>query len=1296
PQCESSAREPVQVGLLDQLTYYLDGDGDGFAVSTLLSCSDPGTGHTTNVLPLGDCDDGNAQVNPDTLWRLDADGDGHAVPGATQQGCAPPGQNYTDYTIAAIPEDDCDDTVYDTANTCGTVDPLDQNYVYTRTYQTASVVTLDAGFFTQNDVLLQEVTYVDGLGRPVQQVAVAQSPAKKDIVAHMGYDALGRMDREWLPYPTTDQVVAGYRPDAQAGTAAYYSSTYGTTVAHAEKAFEPSPLDRVLKQAAPGNDWAMGSGHEIEFGYGANNSGDAVKKFTATTQATTGNNVVTYTPTLVDEGTYSAGELYKNTTYDENHGPGDGSDHTTEEFTDAQGRTVLKRTYGQGTAHDTYYVYDDFGNLGYVLPPKVDVGDGVSQAELDGLGYQYVYDHRNRLVEKKLPGKDWEYIVYNKLDQPVMTQDGNRRAANNTALSVDEWLFTKYDAHGRVAYTGMVENGASRTALQHTVDSSTGPSWVTPTQGSYSTLAGKNVYYSNEGHPVSGYKALHTITYYDGYDPARDGMPVSVTALGTGSSANVQGLPTVAQVKVLDVAGSNDWITTATYYDAKGRTILTRSENAYLGTVDEVASALDFVGRPERVRTTHVRNGSTVVTVDNFTYDHAGRLLAQTQCIGDATLGDSCEAGTGGTGGIGGQEALIVANSYDEIGQLASKQVGGDPTGNGLQTVDYAYNIRGWLTSINDPSNLGSDLWAFNINYNDPTNFGANENPTPLFNGNISQVQWKTASSNTSGNPVSERYSFGYDALNRIVSATDNTGNYNVSGITYDKMGNIQSLKRNGWQNGSSFTDMDVLGYAYQNNSNKLSKITDTGNRDYGFKEPVTTGDDYRYDQNGNLVMDRNKGIGTATVDGIEYNHLNLPVRITVDNGSDNGTLDYVYTATGTKLRKIKVEGGATTTTDYNGGYIYENDNLQFFSHPEGYVQPNGTGGYDYVYQYKDHLGNVRMSYTDDPSNPGTPTIIEENNYYPFGGLHKGYNTGGDNALGNDLAQKWKFNGKEYEESLGFETYDFGARNYDPWLGRWFGVDPLAENSFSMTPYHFVANNPLIFIDPDGMDWFYYRKDGEEEASWNWHDGSEYEHSYTYTDFDGTEHTDTMTLQGVKAVAVFDGTDGESIGEDGTMTGEGANPAEVTIYGPGGADDVATYRGISTSSDPDQYSMIAEGYYYGAWQQMGSSPFGKNALTYRISQLDGNLRIPTQGNEVNKAHPDNGTFMTQIFLHRTNWSGKASAPVSEGCLIIDARQWRKVEGQLGKLNSFLIEVKRTPTKKANNSVSTITSKPDDN
>ncbi|WP_425237709.1 RHS repeat domain-containing protein [Ulvibacterium sp.] len=283
-----------------------------------------------------------------------------------------------------------------------------------------------------------------------------------------------------------------------------------------------------------------------------------------------------------------------------------------------------------------------------------------------------------------------------------------------------------------------------------------------------------------------------------------------------------------------------------------------------------------------------------------------------------------------------------------------------------------------------------------------------------------------------------------------------------------DKMGNSLTLTRNGWQdNGGTITypDMDILDYDY-GAGNKLTKVSDTGNGNYGFKDGTNTNDDFAYDANGNLEIDRNKGIT-----GITYNYLNLPVTISIDNSPDIGTITYTYDATGIKLKKI-VTGSSTGTTEYSGNYVYEDTGggavLQFFNHPEGYVNANGSG-YEYVYQYKDHLGNVRLSYTDDPSNPGTPTIIEENNYYPFGMKHKGYNSGGDTALGNDVAQKWKFGGKELIENLGLNWLDYGWRNFDVAMGRWMNIDNLAGMMKSQSPYNYALNNPVYYIDIDGL-----------------------------------------------------------------------------------------------------------------------------------------------------------------------------------------------------------------------------------
>ncbi|MCD6544019.1 MAG: RHS repeat-associated core domain-containing protein, partial [Flavobacteriaceae bacterium] len=521
----------------------------------------------------------------------------------------------------------------------------------------------------------------------------------------------------------------------------------------------------------------------------------------------------------------------------------------------------------------------------------------------------------------------------------------------------------------------------------------------------------------------------------------------STKTLGTGS-----------RIKVL---GTSQWITTITAYDEHKRIIWGATKNQYLETTDIVDSKIkdsddDIRGLVHETTAIHQKENDSVKVENFFTYDHTGRLLTQTQSIDDDEL------------------ELIVNNSYDTLGQLESKKVGGDVAtvveiSDGLQTIDYTYNVRGWLKNINQDNNIDNDLFNFTLMYNDIV-----DTSKKLYNGNISQTSWNTLNIDSSV----KTYTFGYDALNRITSGIDNTGNYNLTNVAYDKNGNITSLNRKGHINTGAtlFGNMDLLVYGYETNSNKLKKVTDTSGKSQGFNDGANQTTEYTYDTNGNLLTDANKGITS-----ILYNHLNLPTEIKFDN-SNTKKINYTYDATGVKLQKEVNDGGNLTTTDYANGYIYENNTLQFFNHAEGYVN-NDNGTFKYVYNYLDHLGSIRLSYSDGDGNGSISQseIIKENHYYPYGLKMRGFNSS-VSSLGNSLGQKYMFNGKEFDDSFNetLNTYDFGARNYDPALGRWMNLDPLADlaHSISITPYHFVANNPILNVDPDGKDWF-ENKDGD-------------------------------------------------------------------------------------------------------------------------------------------------------------------------------------------------------------------------
>lgn len=945
------------------------------------------------------------------------------------------------------------------------------NYVHTM------VPTTDQG---DQGATREGVIYYDGLGRPVQAVQYRSSgDGTKDIIVPMVYDEHGRQTREYLPFAKVGS--GGFSPFSIdiANYTGYYGSTEGIYM-YSEKRFEASPLNRVLEQGAPGQDWRTNNVQDtdrtIKFDYGVNSATEVLIWSVDTNDD------------LQSTGYYTAGKLYKMVTKDENWQPGQTvtEDHTVTEYKNLQGQVVLKRNHnGAAGDHDTYYVYDDYGNLAFVLPPMVEgtTNSSLTTVQLDKLCYQYKYDGLGRLIEKRIPGKGWEYIVYDVLNRPVLTQDAKQSGV--------EWLFTKYDALGRVAYTGLFTSNVSRASLQTTLDGKTGSDLYEEKVTSGTGHEGS--YYTNGDYPSSGIEIL-TVNYYDNYNFDLSGGANPGIVLGeTVNTTETKGLLTGSRVKVLNISLAK-WITAVTYYDAKARPIYSYSKNDYLETTDIMETQLDFVGKPLKVRTSHIRSTTTIVTIDNFTYDYVGRLLAQTQCIGDETMGDTCGGvdlpisnitvttpqmatnsitvtpittlSPGAHLYIEGVGELIVYNDYDDLGQLKAKKVGGTPgsdynSAQDLQTVDYTYNVRGWLTAINDITDVTPDkLFNFGLSYN--------QGPDPLYNGNISRTEWR--SDNQDKNLKS--YAYSYDPLNRITSAIDDTADnrYSLTNVEYDKNGNIQKLKRNGHTNNgaTSFGVMDDLTYSYTGNQLKAVDDDIASSATQGFIDGAELATEYTYDGNGNVLTDANKGI----ID-IDYNHWDLP--ILVDFGGGNN-IEYIYDARGNKLKKKVTDlTNGNEEADYAGNYVYENSTLKFFTHAEGYVQAEGNGNFSYVYQYKDHLGNVRLSYSDNNNDGSVDSseIIEEKNYYPFGLIHKGYNININGVQNNYLT----YNGKEFDMSLNMNMYDLGARMMDPALGRFMNIDPMADFVNDQSPYVVANNNPIAFIDLYGLG-------GEKKCGW--------------------------------------------------------------------------------------------------------------------------------------------------------------------------------------------------------------------
>lgn len=377
--------------------------------------------------------------------------------------------------------------------------------------------------------------------------------------------------------------------------------------------------------------------------------------------------------------------------------------------------------------------------------------------------------------------------------------------------------------------------------------------------------------------------------------------------------------------------------------------------------------------------------------------------------------------------------------------------------------------------------------------------------------------------------------------------------------------------------------------------------------------------------------------------------------------------LTYKYLSDGTKLSVKKSDGSSII---YRGSFVYDVSadgivTLESVGIPEGRVYCIDTpdGELWECWDVKDYLGNVRAVVR---SNNGS--TIKINDYLPYGAKIEEYST--SYQVGHN---RWHYAGKEYQDFGGSDDVkliDFGSRYYSPGLGRWTATDPQSWKYSSASPYNYCNNNPVNFVDPNGEAWYETFKItfGDDYSI-------QYSISYEWTDANSQKELDEQGIFGRylgEAVIIFNGYNDEHLDKDGFIDTPMAKAAEVTIYGINGPDDIATYKGLSVSSNPDIYPMILEGDYLLYQQQMSSSIYGTNSINYRISTLSGSLNIPPVGG-YNKA--TGLQYITDVFFHRTNWNGKASSS-SKGCLVINGKDWEKVEKQLGYSQHIYLRLTR--------------------
>jgi len=927
-----------------------------------------------------------------------------------------------------------------------------ENYIYTYEAMLPRKNTDAFNHDTSDAVALKTIQYLDGLGRPKQTIKKGYSFNDKDIIQPYKYNQIGIDTTNYLPY--IDQNSNGaIRTNYHTDLKNYYRTNYGDSSAYAPVFYEKSPLQRILKQGSAGAKWQVPN-HPVSYSYMTNSNTGAlsVRKW----------NVVD--DECKADGFYAANELYVIRIMDEDSS-------VLYEFKDKQERVILKRSeLTASTFADTYYIYDDLDLLRFVISPEGSARLSETFSMTDEPAKQYVYfykyDPRKRLIEKKIPGREPEYYVYNQLDQVILYQDGNMRNVSSITDPII-WKFMKYDALGRLIISGTtsqfrkeqpeeIQQMATSKETSFEIFYYSGADYPAP----------DNNYYTNQAFPILGSEdIIHTIDYYDTYDvyvksikyPIVNDTNMIFSTADAGFQIDAAELINLSGLKTVSFVSYNNSLWPSVYfYDNRGRLIQERSVNhrhGYDVTSNKYFSQVnDVIVNTDHKHRTIINNVNYNQTEKySYFYDDEKRLIKRIYQIGN----------------LPEHKVVFI---YDAIGnQVIEKQAfeGVDK----LEAVNYKFNIKGWLTNINTSGNL----FTMGLYYDNQVE----DYNQPRYNGNISYIKWQTIAPPGNNNTElrgEKGYDLRYDKLNRLAFADfydDTEGRFGLTTTyreypLYDLNGNITRLTRMGKNIADGKDAIDDLDYYY--NGNQVIAIDDRimfpnvdDFYDNGHYFSQTENSEYRYDDNGNMTSDLNKEILE-----IRYNEQNLPIEIIKDQ---NNRIEYLYDALGNKKRQIaySFDGQHTNmkTTDFIGNFVYVDGIPAWNNFDEGRVVYSPAGAYFYENYIKDHLGSVRVTY----SKSGTTTNVRDVfSYYPFGMTINSLTATAVTA--RETRNEYLYNGKMFQDELGLNWLDYGARFLDPVIGRWHVIDNKAEKYFDYSSYVYAANNPIRFIDPDGNDWW--------------------------------------------------------------------------------------------------------------------------------------------------------------------------------------------------------------------------------
>ena len=886
---------------------------------------------------------------------------------------------------------------------------------------------------------IKEYIFFDGLGRETLKATNGISSNGKFTYSYREITGEQMVTRNWLPV-TGNLAVANLGIDAiiQMSSAQYYDNY----------AFEDSEYDaagRLKRQHKAGQAWKTAP---VMASYVTNVENDVIKYSVTSPED----------PVLDYDGYYNTGTLSGECVVNE-----DGVAVTT--FTDAFGRKILER---RGTGNDTYFVYDNFGRLTFVL-----LSDYPNTMDLDTDAYQYRYDLNGNMLMKKLPGCAPIEYIYDPDDHCISVQDGELRKKGL-------YRFSLYDCLGRLAVQGLSstkpdKNCRGTVIYECGADDIENTDYRMPEGFHLKTPLGSVVLppildepelYCNSLNITI--EAVEIVNYYDKYSFLDGASGNAFLNMALADTANAKGMQTGSIV----LASNGERIAGIYSYDQKGNMVesLTkglcgsteRTENTYTYT-DKVATS---------EATVYCAGADSVVFHANNTYKPNNDFLASVtyQARVGTRQTDNCN----------------ITYTYDQLGRTTGIN---RPVSGGNGSIAYAYDMHGWIKDIT------SNTFSEHLHYADGTGM-------PLYSGNISSLTWAY------GTDPDKGYMFSYDGMSRLVNAeygengfSTALGNYNER-AGYDGYGNITSLVRNGLMQNGNYGAIDSLAIDYE--GTQMLSVTEKAAPVMYEKSMDVKGssDEIQYNTNGAIVAD-----GTRGITNIAYDDCGNPRRIQFSNGS---ATRYVYSATGEKLRtvhytapaNIHVSMGddydiehsflAADSTDYllggsvvftnnrfskilfDGGYISNDGYVNTYNaRPNDFLWPEEEDSLDmakenpfdvvddeelvFRFYVKDHLGNNRMV-IDSEGN-----VLQRTDYYPYGTPFYEPSTVNNSAL-----QQYKYNGKELDVMHGLNTYDYGARQYYSVLPIWDRPDPLAEDCYPYSPYMYCLGNPMNAIDPDG------------------------------------------------------------------------------------------------------------------------------------------------------------------------------------------------------------------------------------